>query len=163
MEDQILSLKKPMENTLTKSKILTGIEVKSGKSGKAVTPYMKGTVAKQIDFLRELVANGGLIHKSCVGANIRYSTYRTWIKDPKFKLKLEEAQQVVNEQVEQSLINKFKSSSPVPEIFYLKSRDERYKQVAVLEGNEDKPIVVTHDKKTLESISKTIIDAMKKE
>ncbi|KKR00126.1 MAG: hypothetical protein UT24_C0016G0015 [Candidatus Woesebacteria bacterium GW2011_GWB1_39_12] len=85
------------------------------------------------------------------------------MKDPKFKLKFEEAQQIVNEQVEESLIQKFKSKSPIPEIFYLKSRDARYKQIAVLEGNEDKPIVITHDTKTLEKISKTIIDALKKE
>ena len=124
---------------------------------------MKGTVAKQIDFIKALVKNGGLIYKSCVEANIRYSTYRTWMKDPKFKAKFEEAQQIVNEQVEQSLINKFRGRSPVPEIFYLRSRDKRYSQVVTMEGNDDKPIVVTHDVKTLEKISKTIIDALKKE
>ena len=124
---------------------------------------MKGTVAKQIDFVKVFIENGGLIHKSCVGANIRYSTYKTWMKDPKFKAKFEEAQQIVNEQVEQSLIDKFRGRSPVPEIFYLRSRDKRYSQVVALEGNEEKPIVVTHDVKTLEKISKTIIDALKKE
>jgi len=150
-----------MVNTLTKSKeIIRGVEIKDGK---VITPYMKGTVAKQIDFVRAFIEKGGLIYKSCKEANIRYSTYRTWMKDPKFKLKFEEAQQIVNEQVEESLIQKFKSKSPIPEIFYLKSRDARYKQIAVLEGNEDKPIVITHDTKTLEKISKTIIDALKKE
>lgn len=117
----------------------------------------------QKDFLDFLIANKGLIHKSCIDNRIRYSTYRTWLKNPKFRLRFEEAQQVVNEQVEQSLINKFKGNSPVPEIFYLKSRDNRYKPIAILEGSEDKPIVVTHDSKTLEKVAKTIIDALKKE
>lgn len=58
---------------------------------------------------------------------------------------------------------KFKTNSPVPEIFYLKSRDKRYAQTVQLEGNEDKPIVVTHDTNTLEKISRMIVEQMKKE
>jgi len=122
----------------------------------------RNTETKQRDFLEALVKNKGLIHKSCMQTGIRYSTYRTWMKKDRFKLKMDEAQQQVFEQVEASLMAKFNSTSPMGEIFYLKSRDKRYHQQSiVLEGNEDKPIVVTHDPKALEKISKTIIKQLK--
>ena len=127
-------------------------------------PENRNTKTKQRDFLLEVIKNKGLIYKSCNSSNIRYSTYRTWLKDDYFKGKLEEAQQVVNEQVEQSLISKFKGRSPIPEMFYLKSRDKRYNQTSVvLEGNDEKPIVITHDAKTLGKIGKSIVEAIKNE
>lgn len=116
------------------------------------------------DFLQALVFTKGLVYKACEMAHIRFSTYRGWLKsDPTFKEKLAVAQERVNEAVEASLISKFNSNSPNAEMFYLRSRDPKYRQVAVLEGNEEKPIVITHDEKTLEKISKKIMEAMKAE
>lgn len=130
----------------------------------SIPSYNRNTEAKQVDFIEAYVGNLGLIHKSCELAGVRFGTYRGWIKnDEKFKAKFEEAQQIVNEKVEESLMAKFKTNSPVPEIFYLKSRDKRYAQTVQLEGNEDKPIVVTHDTNTLEKISRMIVEQMKKE
>ena len=147
--------------TLTKLKPISNLLTDKTET-KPVFPN-RNTVTKQKDFLTSFVNNTGLIHRSCNNAGIRYSTYRAWTKEPRFKLKLEEAQQQVNERVEQSLMDKFKGNSPVPEIFFLKSRDERYKQIAVLEGSDEKPIVITHDTKTLERISRKIIEDIKRE
>jgi len=119
---------------------------------------------KQRDFYQALVFTKGLIHKSCDMAHIRYATYIHWLKsDKRFQEKLEETHQMVNEAVEASLIRKMDMASPNAEMFYLKSRDPRYKAVAVLEGNEDKPIVITHDEKTLEKIGKKIMESLKNE
>lgn len=159
-----------MENCLTKvankttiappkESVLSGVVATSNKPER----YKRNLETTQKDFIDAFVVNVGLIYKSCEQAGIRWSTYRGWLKQDKFKLKFEEAQQRVNEIVEQSLLSKFKTNSPVPEIFYLKSRDARYKQIAVLEGNDEKPIVITHDTKTLEKISQKIMEAMKAE
>lgn len=153
-------------NKPIKRNILQGKLVQTRPNTAPIVEYdtQRNTKTKQRDFLAEVVQNNGLIYKSCSNSGIRYSTYKAWLKDEHFKLKLEEAQQQVNEQVEGSLISKFNGRSPIPEMFYLKSRDKRYNQTnVVLEGNDEKPIVITHDSKTLEKISKSIVEAIKNE
>ena len=73
-------------------------------------------------------------------------------------------QQKVNEIMENSLIQKaLTTNSPVPEIFYLKSRDPRYSQRVTLEGDDDKPIQITYNKDILNTISKSISNILSKE
>ena len=160
-----LKMRKAPNRTATRA-LLYGklVNLKPNKAPIIEYGALRNTKTKQRDFLGEVVKNNGLIYKSCSNSGIRYSTYRTWLKDDHFKTKLEEAQQQVNEQVEQSLISKFNGRSPIPEMFYLKSRDKRYNQTnVILEGNEDKPIIITHDSKTLEKIGRSIIEAIKNE
>ena len=91
-------------------------------------------------------------------------TIKRWCKQPDFKEKFDLAQQQVNERMEDSLIGKaFNTNSPVPEIFYLKSRDPRYAQRVTMEGDIDKPIIITHNEETLKVINKAIIDTLNKE
>ena len=118
---------------------------------------------RQNDFLKAFVVNMGLRYKSCNMAGIRYATLKEWEKDPKFKIKFDEVQQQVNEQAEASLLSKFRTNSPVPEIFYLRSRDPRYSQRVTLEGNENAPITITHDEKTIKAVTKAITEMMKGE
>ena len=119
---------------------------------------------RQADFLTLFVQNNGLILRTCTQLNLGYHTLEKWRKDPKFKDRFEIAQQRVNEMMEDSLIQKaMTTNSAVPEIFYLKSRDPRYKQAVTFEGEEDKPIQVTYTKDTLNTITKAIVSMLEKE
>ncbi len=122
------------------------------------------THLRQADFIQQFHNTNGLIIKACDLMHLKYSTYKNWLKDPKFKSKMEDAQQKVNEMMEDSLIQKaMTTNSPVPEIFYLKSRDSRYSQRVSLEGEEDKPIVMTYSSDTLKTINKAITEMLEKE
>jgi len=119
---------------------------------------------RQADFLQLFYNNNGLILKSCEQLHIKYGTYQNWLKDPKFKARFDMYQQKVNEIMENSLIQKaLTTNSPVPEIFYLKSRDPRYSQRVTLEGDDDKPIQITYNKDILNTISKSISNILSKE
>jgi hypothetical protein len=92
-----------------------------------------------------------------------YFTLTRWRKDPSFKANLDIAQQKVNEMMEDSLIQKaITTKSPVPEIFYLRSRDARYSQQVSLQGDTDKPIIITHSPETLKVVIKAITDVLNK-
>lgn len=145
---EIQPINKP-EVITPKNKTRTGLELTTDQ--------------KKSDFLEAFVQNTGLKFKTCAQIGIRYSTLRKWLKDPNFKQRLDETQEQVNEIVEQSLISKFDTQSPVPEIFYLRSRDPRYSQRVDIQGNEDKPIVITHNEDTLKLISKGIMEALNRE
>ena len=124
----------------------------------------RNTDTKQKDFLDQYVNNRGLIYKSCKQTAIRYSTFRAWLRDSdSFKLKFDEAQQRVNEQVEESLMRKFNSTSPMAEMFYLKARDRRYALSMSVEGQPDKPIKIVHDRSFLQEISRKIVEKLKSE
>ena len=130
------------------------------------TPLKKATrsrLERQRDFLKAFVDNMGLRYKSCEAAGIRFKTLKEWEKDAKFKTEFDEVQQRVNERVEGSLLSKFRTNSPVPEIFYLRSRDPRYSQRVTLEGNENAPITITHDEKTIQAVTRAITESMKGE
>jgi len=125
----------------------------------------RNVITVQNDFLQAYVYTKGLAHKACEMAHIRYTTYKGWITNNKWEFlkRFEEAKEKVNEAVEASLIRKMDTNSPNAEMFYLKSRNPRYKQVAVLEGSDEKPIVIKHDEKTLEKVAKKIMESLKAE
>ena len=144
------------------------IKIQPATNDKVIVPGNKitkfQTHYRQADFLNLFFQNNGLILRTCTQLNLGYHTLEKWRKDPKFKDRFDIAQQRVNEIMEDSLIQKaLNTNSAVPEIFYLKSRDPRYKQAVVLEGEEDRPITVTYNKDTLNVVSKAITSMLEKE
>ncbi len=148
--------------------IQTATKIQPATNNTPIIPGRKATKFqthyRQADFLTLFVQNNGLVLKTCNQLKLGYHTLKKWSKEPKFKEKYEIAQQRVNEIMEDSLIRKaMETNSAVPEIFYLKSRDPRYKPSVALEGDEDKPIQVTYNTETLKVISKAITGMLEKE
>lgn len=148
---------------MTNGSLSVQSQVKQQTTYRSKRGYELNQRQRQEDFLTAFVNNYGLRYKSCRAVGIRYSTFQRWLKSPDFKAKFDTAQQRVNEIMEDSLIRKaLNTNSSVPEIFYLKSRDPRYSQRVTLEGEEDKPIQVTYNKDTLDTITKAISNILAK-
>lgn len=161
--EPILMQSKTIEKHRTKSNKIVRSTQKLQEIEQRKPAYNLNKDVRQLDFLQAFFNNNGLILRTCDQLRIKYSTYKKWMKDPKFKEKFDIAQQRVNEIMEDSLIQKaLNTNSPVPEIFYLKSRDSRYSQRVTLEGEEDRPIQVTYDKDTLSNITKAISNILTK-
>ncbi len=84
-------------------------------------------------FIKHLIAAGGIIQSACDSAGIPRSRYYSWRKkDPEFRTRAEEVQEMQIDFVESKLIQQIKLGDTTAIIFYLKTKgrmrgyNERY-------------------------------------
>lgn len=87
---------------------------------------MNKTEQQKIIFLEALKKNLYIVTAACEQTGIGRTTYYDWLrKDPKFKEKVDEAQEIQLDFVETQLIKKIKEGSERSIIFYMKHKGKK--------------------------------------
>lgn len=108
---------------------------------------------KQSDFLTALENNLGLIHNACEAIGIRYSTLQKWKQDQVFLDKYNLVTERINERIEKKLFDRFDDINPASLIFYLRTRNPKYKDINNITNNIETNITITNTQETLKSVA----------